>query len=146
MKLKANDKLSKDSMVQLWCEKCERFLADRYVEGTCPNVACNFPDARGDQCDLCGKLLNAEELVNPKCKICSTRPVPKDSEHMFLKLDEIQEQCQKWVERSNAEGLWLFFLLLFLSSLPLGSSRLFFFNIMNRQVVNKRILYYRDLV
>ncbi|CAB5381319.1 unnamed protein product [Rhizophagus irregularis] len=60
MKLYKNGYLSEDAMIQLFCEKCQRFLADRYVEGTCPN------DARGDQCDSCGQLLNATELVNPR--------------------------------------------------------------------------------
>ena len=39
---------------------CCRFLADRFVEGTCP--LCSYDDARGDQCDKCGKLINAIEL------------------------------------------------------------------------------------
>lgn len=47
-------------MEQLRCENCQRFLADRFVEGTCPH--CSYPEARGDQCDKCGRLINAVEL------------------------------------------------------------------------------------
>ena len=78
---------------QLFCEKCQRFLADRFVEGVCP--LCNFDDARGDQCDKCGKLINAVELKNPKCKICSHTPVHKNSEHLFVDLTKLEPHLRK---------------------------------------------------
>lgn len=49
-----------DTVEQLRCENCARFLADRFVEGVCP--FCGYEEARGDQCDKCGKLINAVEL------------------------------------------------------------------------------------
>lgn len=49
-----------DTVEQLRCENCQRFLADRFVEGVCPH--CSYPEARGDQCDKCGRLINAVEL------------------------------------------------------------------------------------
>lgn len=49
-----------DTVEQLRCERCARFLADRFVEGVCP--FCAYEEARGDQCDKCGKLINAIEL------------------------------------------------------------------------------------
>jgi len=64
-----------------------RFLADRFVEGTCP--LCGYEDARGDQCDKCGKLINAVELINPKCKLCKSSPVVKSSNHLFLDLSTV---------------------------------------------------------
>jgi methionyl-tRNA synthetase len=67
------------------------FLADRYVAGTCPDPACKFYDARGDQCDKCGKLINAIELIDPKCQICrSTTPQIKKSDHLFLDLPKVR--------------------------------------------------------
>ena len=48
--------------------QCERFLADRYVEGTCPNSECNSKDARGDQCDNCGKTLDPKDLKDIHCQ------------------------------------------------------------------------------
>lgn len=65
----------------------DRFLADRFVEGTCP--LCGFDDARGDQCDGCGKLLNAIELKDPKCKVCKGIPQVKSSNHLFLDLPKV---------------------------------------------------------
>lgn len=62
-----------------------RFLADRYVHGECP--MCHFDDARGDQCDGCGKLINAVELINPRCQICNLAPIVKPSKHIFVRLD-----------------------------------------------------------
>lgn len=64
-----------------------RYLADRYVEGKCP--ACTADGARGDQCDRCGKLLNAIELVDPACKLCNSRPVVRQTQHLFLDLPKV---------------------------------------------------------
>jgi methionyl-tRNA synthetase len=100
--------LYKDTVSQSYCPKCQRFLPDRYVEGTCPS--CNAPGARGDQCDACGKPLNATELIDPYCRICQTPPVLKESEHFFLRLSAFQEKLEKWTEkqpqwRPNVYGL-----------------------------------------
>lgn len=76
------------SLDQLHCPKCDKFLADRYVFGTCP--LCGYEDARGDQCDKCAKLLDAVNLKNPKCHICGTTPGVKTSEHIYLDLTKLQ--------------------------------------------------------
>ncbi|RIA87020.1 methionyl-tRNA synthetase [Glomus cerebriforme] len=104
MKLYKNGFLSEDTLVQLFCEKCQRFLADRYVEGTCPK--CGYEDARGDQCDSCGHLLNAIELINPRCKIDGNQPIIRESKHMFLDLATLQKTVEDWVEKTSAEGKW----------------------------------------
>ena len=61
-----------------------RTLPDRYIEGTCPH--CNYGEARGDQCDNCGKQLDPQELINPRSKINGEPPEFRDSEHFFLDL------------------------------------------------------------
>ena len=76
-----------------YCETCQRFLPDRYVEGECPK--CHFTSARGDQCDNCGSLLDANQLINPRCKTCGSTPDWKPSEHFFLKLSAFQDQLIK---------------------------------------------------
>jgi methionyl-tRNA synthetase len=96
--LKRGD-IYKSSMSQLYCPKCQRFLPDRYVEGTCPY--CGFPGARGDQCDRCGKPLNATELVNPRCRVCGTPPQVRESEHFFLKLTAFQDRLLGWVKQQT---------------------------------------------
>ena len=57
------------------------------MEGTCP--FCAYEDARGDQCDKCGKLINAVELRSPRCKICKSVPTVKTSSHLFLDLPSV---------------------------------------------------------
>jgi len=93
--------LYRNTVSQLYCPKCQRFLPDRYVEGTCP--FCLTPGARGDQCDACSKPMNTTDLIDPYCRICKTKPVAKESEHFFLKLSAFQEKLEKWVEK---QGRW----------------------------------------
>ncbi len=87
----------KGTMSQAYCPECERFMPDRYIEGTCP--FCGRPGARGDQCDACGRPLNAAELVNPACRQCGTRPEFRETEHFFLKLSAFQERLLEWVRK-----------------------------------------------
>ncbi|NP_001079984.1 methionine--tRNA ligase, cytoplasmic [Xenopus laevis] len=93
-----------DTVEQLRCEKCQRFLADRFVEGICP--FCNYEEARGDQCDKCGKLINAVELKKPQCKICKQSPVIKSSKHLFLDLPKLEKRLEQWLEQSFSTGDW----------------------------------------
>jgi len=99
MKLLDKGWLYKDTVAQMYCPKCQRFLPDRYVEGTCP--FCKTPGARGDQCDACSKPLNATELIKPYCRMCKTTPVLKNSEHFFLKLSAFQDKLEKWAEQQK---------------------------------------------
>lgn len=78
-----------DAVEQLHCAKCNRYLADRFVEGGCPHLGCNYEDARGDQCDGCGKLVNAIDLKNPRCKICRNAPKAKTSKQFFIDLPKV---------------------------------------------------------
>ena len=80
---------------QLYCVKCDRFLADRYVRGECP--LCHYDDAKGDQCDGCGKLINATELINPKCTTCNCTPEVRKTNHIFIDLPKIQPELEKWI-------------------------------------------------
>uniref|UniRef100_A0A8C5APP0 Methionine--tRNA ligase, cytoplasmic n=1 Tax=Gadus morhua TaxID=8049 RepID=A0A8C5APP0_GADMO len=96
--------LLEDTVEQLRCEGCRRFLADRFVEGGCPH--CSYPEARGDQCDKCGKLINAVELKNPLCKVCSKTPIIQSSKHLFLDLPKLESQLEQWLDKSTAAGDW----------------------------------------
>lgn len=84
---------------QLLCEKCDRFLADRFVEGVCPH--CAYDDARGDQCDGCGHLINAVELIKPRCKTCKETPVIRHSKQFFLDLPSIEPKLKEWMDKSS---------------------------------------------
>jgi len=89
----------RDSMKLLHCPQCQRYLPDRYVEGTCPH--CGSEEARGDQCDNCGKPLNTLELIEPRCKLCHGIPEVRDSEHYFLRLSAFESQLLSWVEQQK---------------------------------------------
>ncbi|XP_049590837.1 methionine--tRNA ligase, cytoplasmic isoform X1 [Syngnathus scovelli] len=103
-RLHKNGFLVEDTVEQLRCEKCQRFLADRFVEGTCPH--CNYPDARGDQCDKCGRLINAVELKAPHCKVCGQTPVIRSSKHLFLDLPKLEPQLEQWLDKTTSSGDW----------------------------------------
>lgn len=97
--LQNNGYIYKSSMSQPYCPNCGRFLPDRYVEGTCPH--CDDTGARGDQCDRCGKPLNAAELNLPRCAHCGTPPEFRETEHFFMKLSAFQDRLTEWVERQS---------------------------------------------
>lgn len=99
LNLKENDLIYPKTEKQLYCETCKRFLPDRYVEGVCPN--CGFGSARGDQCDECGKLLDPFELLHPKCKICRSAPIARETEHFFLRLSALKDQLQRFVKKAK---------------------------------------------
>lgn len=90
------------SVDQLLCQKCDRYLADRFVEGTCPHLGCGYEDARGDQCDGCGKLINAVELIRPRCKVCNTAPVVRQSNQLFIDLPKIEPDLRQWIDSVDA--------------------------------------------
>lgn len=81
---------------QFYCPNCRRFLPDRYVEGTCPH--CGYEKARGDQCEKCGRWLEPTDLVNPRCSICGTTPILRETFHYYFKLTELEESLKKWLK------------------------------------------------
>jgi methionyl-tRNA synthetase len=95
LKLLENGYLYREVQQQFYSETEKRFLPDRYVEGECP--ICHYPDARGDQCDNCGNVLNAIELINPRSKNDGSRPVIRDTEHYFLNLGAFIPQLEAYL-------------------------------------------------
>jgi methionyl-tRNA synthetase len=87
------------TQIQLYCEYDRRFLPDRYVEGTCPY--CGYPNARGDQCDNCGRTLDAIDLSDPRCRLCGQRPVPRETEHFFFDLPAFTDRLLAYLERQT---------------------------------------------
>ena len=85
----------------LFDPEVQRFLPDRYVEGTCP--MCESENARGDQCDDCGSTLDALDLINPRSKLSSAVPIEKASTHWFLKLSAFTKDITEWL---NAKKNW----------------------------------------
>lgn len=78
----------------------KRFLADRYVKGTCPR--CGYEEANGDQCEKCTSVLDATQLINPRSVITNTPLEIRETEHLFLRLDKLSDKLEEWIkERKN---------------------------------------------
>jgi methionyl-tRNA synthetase len=88
-----------DRMELTYCEQEQRFLPDRYVEGTCPY--CGSEAARGDQCDNCGRTLDPIDLINPRCAHDGSTPVRRESEHFFLRLSAYTERLRQWLNEDK---------------------------------------------
>jgi methionyl-tRNA synthetase len=101
-KLNDNGYIIEQTIVQMWDEKAEKFLADRFIVGTCPH--CEYEEAKGDQCEKCGRLLSPEELKNPKSKLTGTTPVPRKTNHLFIDLKKIEPKLMKWIKTN--EDTW----------------------------------------
>jgi methionyl-tRNA synthetase len=70
-------------------------LPDRYIEGTCP--ICGYESARGDQCDNCGNLLDAADLIDPRSTVDGEPPVFKETKHLFLDLPQFKDRLRDWI-------------------------------------------------
>lgn len=80
---------------QLYDTEAGKFLADRYVQGTCP--VCANPDAYGDQCEKCGTSLSPSELINPRSALTGAAPVLRETEHWYLPLGRLQAELESWL-------------------------------------------------
>jgi len=89
---------------QLYCPACERFLADRFIEGTCPH--CGSTGARGDQCDACQTLLDPIELLDSRCGVCGTKPIVKKTRHLYIDLPKALPLLEAWMQEASVEGFW----------------------------------------
>lgn len=96
--------ISEKTTTQLFCTKCDKFLADRFVKGTCPH--CDSENAAGDQCEDCGKLLDPIELVNPRCGTCGSTPEPRSTTHLYLDLPGILPKLEAWMDEASVKGNW----------------------------------------
>lgn len=103
-RLEENNLIKEKTGKQLFCPKCQRFLADRYVSGTCPK--CGSDKARGDQCDACGALIDPTELKDAKCTVCGAEPEVRETKHLYIDLPALAGRLEKWMEDASARGRW----------------------------------------
>ncbi len=94
-----NGYLFKKTEQQFYSETEDRFLPDRYVEGTCPN--CGYDGARGDQCDNCKKLLDPTDLINPRSKNDGSTPVLRETEHFYLDLAKASDAVSAYLDEKD---------------------------------------------
>ena len=93
--LAENDFIEPRLSEQLFDPEAERFLPDRYVEGTCPH--CGYDQARGDQCDNCGRQLNPTDLLDPRSALSGATPEMRETEHYFLLLSKFEDRLLDWL-------------------------------------------------
>ena len=99
LEIEKNGYIFSQQTQMLYCEHDQRFLPDRFVEGKCPYCGCE--KARGDQCDLCGKLLEPTLLVEPYCIICKTKPVVKTTRHWYINLSKLEQPLTEYIENNK---------------------------------------------
>lgn len=100
LNLYEKDLIYEKEIKQLYCESCEKFLPDRYVEGICPQ--CDSEGARGDHCEACGRHLEPTDLINPKCLTCGHIPVIKESKHYFFRLSNFQKSIEEYINSNSS--------------------------------------------
>ena len=97
--LRQNGYVYQATTLQPYSEVDGRFLADRYVEGTCPH--CAYGKARGDQCENCGRTLDPKDLIDIRSRISGDVPIFKETTHYFLKLSAFQERLEQWMSEGK---------------------------------------------
>src|SRR5262249_7931869 len=85
----------------LYSEQEKRFLPDRFIEG--PFYNCGYPNARGDQCDTCGNLMDTIKLINPRNRDNpADKLVPRDTDHYFLELEKFIDELTAYLEKHES--------------------------------------------
>ena len=98
--LERNGLIEERTSRQIYSIDDERFLPDRYVEGTCP--VCRFERARGDQCDNCGSLLDPVDLIAPRSKISGSSNLEvRETAHLFLRQGLMQDRIRAWIDAAT---------------------------------------------
>ena len=77
------------------------FLPDRFVKGDCPR--CNAKDQYGDSCEVCGATYAPTELKNPYSTLSGAKPVEKESEHIFFKLQNYEKFLHEWTRNGHLQ-------------------------------------------
>ncbi|MBD3312896.1 methionine--tRNA ligase [Candidatus Woesearchaeota archaeon] len=98
-KLKEKGLIYRKEVELTYCQKCGRFLPDRYVKGKCPK--CNATDQYGDVCEKCNATYSTTDLVEPYCTICGSAPTRKKSNHYFFKLSACSDDLKRWLQENK---------------------------------------------
>lgn len=94
-KLYESEYVYEKEVPQAYCESCDTFLADRFVTGKCPKCG---SDARGDQCDACGTVLDPENLIEPICAVCGKKISFKQSKHLYIAISKLERELRALVD------------------------------------------------
>lgn len=98
LELYKNGYIEEKVITQMYCDNCNNFIADRYLKGTCYHKECENKNnvTNGDQCDFCQKFIDVSQLINPFCYICKNHPYLKETQHLYLKLNELQNEIENY--------------------------------------------------
>ncbi len=99
LKIYENGYIFTQETEQLYCSQCDRFLPDRFVEGSCPH--CGYASARGDQCDSCGSLLEPTNLLQPRCAICNSTPQKKIRKHWYFDMSKLSDKLRDYIQSNE---------------------------------------------
>lgn len=99
LELKDNGFIEEKITDQLYSEEDHKFLADRYVVGTCPK--CRAENARGDECTSCGASYEATDIIDPKSKLTGSKLLPKPTKNWFMRFDLFKDKLLKWIKEKN---------------------------------------------
>jgi len=103
--LDANGFILEQTIEQLFLPSQQMFLADRYVRGVCPK--CGYKEARGDQCENCGSLLEPTELLEPWTPLApGERLVIKPTKHLYIDLPKLKDRLEAWIAEASDRGHW----------------------------------------
>lgn len=100
--LEKGDQFQVKTTEQYYDPEAEQFLADRYIQGTCPN--CGSDKAFGDQCENCGKDLSPTELIDPVSTISGAKPELRETKHWFFQLDKHEDWLKEWIKTGKVDG------------------------------------------
>ena len=103
LQMEANGYICTKTENRAFCRQCSKFLADRFIVGTCPK--CSSPHALGNQCDACGAILEPEELIDPRCTLCEGSDIEfKRTKHWYLDLPKLSESLDTLVKAKGFQG------------------------------------------
>ena len=103
LQMEANGFICTQEEQRAYCRHCERFLADRLIQGTCPK--CGSTDALGNQCDNCGAMLEPEDLIEPHCSFCGLKEIEfRDTRHWYLDLAKLSDPLRAYVQSKGFQG------------------------------------------
>ncbi|HKC16242.1 MAG TPA: methionine--tRNA ligase [Steroidobacteraceae bacterium] len=94
--------IARRTVRQAYDEQERMFLPDRYVRGTCPR--CHSAEQYGDSCEVCGSTYTPAELIDPISTLSGTRPVWRDSEHLFFTLGNFEAMLRDWLASGNQQA------------------------------------------
>ena len=97
--LRENGYIYKDDVKLHYCPNCQRYLPDRYIKGTCPK--CGAQDQYSDYCEKCGTTFEFGEILDPKCALCGSTPIPKQSSHFIFKLSAFSDFLKSWLKNNR---------------------------------------------